>query len=40
MAKQLGICIECVAEKASPRRTKCQTCLTINAAAQRDRRAA
>lgn len=39
-AKLAGQCIECVAEKAAPGRTKCPTCLTINANAQRERRAA
>jgi hypothetical protein len=40
MAKKLGVCIECVGAKAAPMRTKCQTCLDINAEAQRNRRAA
>lgn len=35
-----GICIECNDDDAAPDRTKCQDCLTINANAQRERRAA
>lgn len=40
LAKKLGICCECNADKAVEGRTKCQPCLDINVLAQRERRAA
>lgn len=40
LAKKLGICVQCDDAKAMEARTKCFACLSIEAQAQRNRRAA